>query len=255
MEENFRFSGFNWFNRINQCDITVGGVGGIGSYVAFLLARAQASSLDLWDMDRVEPHNLGCQLFFKNSLNDLKTISCKNFIAETTSQKTNIYSRGEITPEIDKYDIFPYTFSCFDNFKARKILFNLWKERLNTISGGDRKNFIFIDGRLDGELLQVYCVTEDNYLLYESTLNEENLVTMGTHCTMQQTSHVGAMIASHMVSFFTNHLANLEEGIDYREVPYFYEVFIPLAQVTTISKAESIEKVKALQAAQEPLPF
>jgi molybdopterin/thiamine biosynthesis adenylyltransferase len=255
MEENFRFSGFNWFNAINQCNITIGGVGGIGSYVAFLLARAQALSLNLWDMDRVETHNLGCQLFFKNSLNDLKTKSCEAFISETTNLRTDIYLNGEITPETDKYVICQYTFSCFDNFKARKILFNLWKERLNTFSGEDRKKSIFIDGRLDGELLQIYCVTEDNYLLYEPTLNEENLVTMGTHCTMQQTSHVGAMIASHMVSFFTNHLANLEEGIDYREVPYFYEVFIPLAQVTTISKAESIEKVKALQAVQEPLSF
>ena len=144
MEENFRFSGFNWFNTIRRCDITVGGVGGIGSYVAFLLARAQAVSLDLWDMDRVESHNLGCQLFFKNSLNDLKTISCKNFITETTSPRTDIYPRGEITPDIDKYDIERYVFSCFDNFNARKILFNLWKERLNAFNGEDRKKFIFI---------------------------------------------------------------------------------------------------------------
>ena len=85
---------------------------------------------------------------------------------------------------------------------------------------------------------------------------------MGTHCTMQQTSHVGAMIGSYMVSFFTNHLSNLADGIDAREVPYFFEKFLPLAQETIITKAESIERVKALKEKQEipevetnPLPF
>jgi molybdopterin/thiamine biosynthesis adenylyltransferase len=249
MEENFRFKGFNWFGEMRKVSVTIGGVGGIGSYVAFLLARAEALSLDLWDMDRVETHNLGCQLFFKNSLNDLKTKSCIAFISETTNRRTDIYLRGEITPETNKDDIGDFVFSCFDNFKARKILFNLWKYKL--LNNPFSKNFIFIDGRLDGELLQIYCVTRDNYELYESTLNENNLVTIGTHCTMQQTSHVGAMIGSSMVSFFTNHLSNLVDDIDAREVPYFFEKFLPLAQETIITKAESIERVKALKEEQE----
>ena len=260
MEENFRFKGFNWFDKMRQVPITIGGVGGIGSYVSFLLSRADANSLTLFDMDRVERHNLGCQLFFTNSIHEYKTKASEQFIKEVANSSTQIYTGGEISPETSESEIDYFVFSCFDNFKARKILFNLWKNKL--LKNPFSKNFIFIDGRLDGELLQIYCVTWDNYELYESTLNENNLVTMGTHCTMQQTSHVGAMIGSYMVSFFTNHLSNLVDGIDAREVPYFFFIFLPLAQETIITKAESIERVKALKEEQEilevetnPLPF
>ncbi len=253
MEENFRFKGFNWFSKI-RTGITVGGAGGIGSYVTFLLARAGVSYIDLWDMDIVERHNLGCQLFFKNSLNSKKTKACKDFVKETVSgRQTSIYMRDEITPEITPDKLCGIVFSCFDNFTARKNLFKAWKGGLNY---SYRDYNVFIDGRLDGELLQIYCVTKENYPLYESTLNENTLVTMGTHCTMQQTSHVGAMIGSYMVSFLTNFLSNQVENMDYREVPYFFEMFIPLAQTTIISKAESIDMVKALETKEvNPLPF
>ena len=249
MEENFRFKGFSWFEEISNSSVTVGGVGGIGSYVAFLISRAGIKNLDLWDMDKVEQHNLGCQLFFRNALHDFKTDACEKFIRESSGNSyLQIYKNKEITPETPVSEIFPFVFSCFDNFQARKILFDLWKNLIDVY-----EKAIFIDGRLDGELLQIYCVTKENYKLYESTLNEDSLVTMGTQCTMQQTSHVGAMIGSYMVSFFTNHLTNIAEEIDAREVPYFFEKFLPLAQETIITKAESIERVRALEVI--PLPF
>jgi len=36
------------------------------------------------------------------------------------------------------------------------------------------------------------------------------------------------MIASHMTAFFTNHIANIIERNYIREVPFYYEYFIPI---------------------------
>ena len=35
------------------------------------------------------------------------------------------------------------------------------------------------------------------------------------------------MIATHMTAFFTNHLNNIVEGEENREVPFYYEYLIP----------------------------
>lgn len=254
MEDNFRFSGFNWFDKVRQSYITIGGAGGIGSYVAFLLARAQVKKIDIYDFDTVEQHNLGCQLFFRNSLHDKKTQACRTFIQETTDLRSYFQEYDKVTPETIIYT--NVVFSCFDNFEARKILFNLWKNDLLSSPTNYQKEFIFIDGRLDGELLQVYCVTKDNYLLYEETLQESSLTTMGTLCTMQQTSHIGAMIGGYMVSFYTNFMSNLAEGIEAREVPYFFEMYTPLAQPTIISNIESKKLVaEKLVVKTTELPF
>ena len=47
-------------------------------------------------------------------------------------------------------------------------------------------------------------------------------------CTMKQTSHSAAMIASHMVGFFTNHMTNNAVEEKDRTVPFFWEYFIPI---------------------------
>lgn len=86
---------------------------------------------------------------------------------------------------------------------------------------------IFIDGRLEMEQLQIFCVTPNNIEKYEATLFDDNAVEE-IPCTMKQTSHSAAMIATLMTSFFTNHLTNVREGMEVREVPFYHEFFIPM---------------------------
>ena len=86
---------------------------------------------------------------------------------------------------------------------------------------------IFIDGRLEMEQLQIFCVTPDKMEEYEKTLFDDAIVE-DLPCTMKQTSHSAAMIASLMTSFFTNHITNVREGMIVREVPFYHEFFIPM---------------------------
>ena len=118
-------------------------------------------------------------------------------------------------------------FSAFDNMKARKEVFMAWKSKIDKLPQNEAYKAIFIDGRLEAEFFQIYCVTPSRIKRYEETLFEDADVAE-TACSVKQTSHVAAMIGSFMTTFFTNHLTNIVEGMKVREVPFKYEVFLPL---------------------------
>ena len=61
--------------------------------------------------------------------------------------------------------------------------------------------------RLTMEQLQIFCVTPDKIEEYEKHLFDDSEVE-DAPCTMKQTSHSAAMIASHMVGLFSNHMTN-----------------------------------------------
>ncbi len=132
-----------------------------------------------------------------------------------------------------------YVFSAFDNMQARKDMFNSWKEYVKewkefkdiaVMSKETNINItepIFIDGRLTAEQMQIFCVTPDKIEEYEKHLFDDTEV-QDAPCTMKQTSHSAAMIASHMVGFFTNHMTNNAVKDKDRTVPFFWEYFIPI---------------------------
>ena len=53
-----RFSGAVWYNKVQEKTITLAGLGGIGSYVAFLLSRMKPNHIRLYDDDTVELANM-----------------------------------------------------------------------------------------------------------------------------------------------------------------------------------------------------
>ena len=124
-----------------------------------------------------------------------------------------------------------YVFSAFDNMKARKDMFEAWKAYLEEWkSDGGSDTPVFIDGRLTMEQLQIFCVTPDKISEYEAHLFDDSEVP-DAPCTLKQTSHSAAMIASHMVAFFTNHIANNNIGETDRALPFMWEYFIPINYV------------------------
>jgi len=116
-----------------------------------------------------------------------------------------------------------YFFSAFDNMQARKDTFEAWVE--HTV---DIPDAIFIDGRLLMEHMQILCVTPDKIAEYRSEHLFDDSEVADEMCTMKQTSHSAAMIASLMVSFFTNHMTNVAQESKVRQVPFYHEYFIPV---------------------------
>jgi len=46
-------------------------------------------------------------------------------------------------------------------------------------------------------------------------------------CTLKQTTHMAAMIASYMTGFFTNFIVNVKEKDEVRQVPNLHSFYLP----------------------------
>lgn len=206
-----RFSGAIWFG--NNKEVTIGGVGSIGSWVALCLGRI-GHSLVLYDDDSVEEVNLAGQFYSTDSINVQKTYAVaallRNFAGNT---KVKHHQKLSATSEVTTVCI-----SAFDNMEARKTMFKLWKEK------EDRE--VFIDGRLTAESFQVYTVVKGLEKEYEDTLFDDDSIP-DLPCSFKSTTHT----SMHIASVITEQLCNyLSQGI--YQVPFLYKVMTPLQLIT-----------------------
>ena len=171
-------------------------------------------------------YRLKGQLFRQNDVNDTKVNAIYNIIKEFCGQEINTFTDRITVNSPTHY----FMFSAFDNMQARKDLFEVWKRSIPNCPITP----IFIDGRLLMEQLQIFCVTPDKIEEYEREHLFDDSEVEDAPCTMRQTSHSAAMIASHMTAFFTNHITNIYERDNIREVPFYYEYFIPVNLTETI---------------------
>lgn len=218
-EQQFnRFKDAPWFPETDELCL-VGGAGGIGSWLSFFLVRAGFKPI-VYDFDIIEEHNLGGQLFRKSDINIAKVVALHDIIKTFCGEEISTFNE-----KIDENSpTHHFCFSAFDNMKARKDLFEVWKRSIP----GCPVQPVFIDGRLTMEQLQIFCVTPDRIIEYETEHLFDDSEVEDAPCTMRQTSHTAAMIASKMVSMFTNHITNIYEREVVRDVPFFYEHFVPV---------------------------
>lgn len=216
-----RFSSAIWFKRIQKQDIILAGLGGIGSYVAFLLSRLNVNYLYLYDPDIVESVNMSGQFY---TLNDAKNKRHKvQAITSKLSDYSNFYKVSS--------QAYCYTEDCvegpvmicgFDNMQARKIFFNKW---LNYVKHAESPELcLFIDGRLNAEEFQIFCIQGNDtynidkykkeYLFNDNEVDE-------TTCSYKQTSFMANMIASVMVNLFVNFIANQCDPLIPRDLPFY----------------------------------
>lgn len=215
-----RFKGAPWYSTDDTYAL-IGGAGGIGSWLALLLARAGFKPV-VFDFDILEIHNLSGQLYGTDDIDTLKVDALAKMVKQFTGEEIQVFSE-EYGEESITHNI---TFSAFDNMKAREIMFTKWKK-----DHGEDPEAIFIDGRLIMEQLTIFCVSGGNQESIK-TYQEEHIfpdedVPDGL-CTMKQTSHSASMIASFMTAFFTNHITNVKTGMPVRKVPFETKYFIPI---------------------------
>lgn len=213
-----RFKDAPWFPQRDEL-VMIGGAGGIGSWLAFFLTKAGFKPT-VYDFDVIEEHNIGGQLFRPSDIGSLKVNALFSIIKEFCGDEINTISSRINEDSPTHY----FMFSAFDNMKARKDLFEVWKRSIHNCPVTP----IFIDGRLTMEQLQIFCVTPDNMKNYEDNHLFDDSEVEDAPCTMKQTSHSAGMIATHMVGLFTNHITNIYEREILREIPFYYEFFIPL---------------------------
>lgn len=218
-----RVKGADWFGSLYKKDILVLGAGGIGSWLALFLSRLGAN-LYIYDMDIYEEHNMTGQAVVKDAIGRLKTEAIQELIG-AFSPDCEVSIEGEYTEESMSNNI---VLCGFDNMHARKVAFRLWKEYV--YSQEDRKGCFFMDGRLNAEHMQIFCIKgtdeeaikkyEEEYLFDDAEVAEQD-------CTFKQTTHCAAMIGAKMVSFLINWAYN-KDVAPIRAVPFFYEYLPPI---------------------------
>lgn len=220
-ENTARFSGAMWYEAIQQKIITLAGVGGIGSYVGFMLARMNPKSIFVYDDDRVEAVNMSGQFYGRSDIGNYKADALASAVRNYSDYNSIFSITQRFTEETSASDIM---ICGFDNMEARRTFFTKWFNYVACKPDEEKRHCLFIDGRLAAEDLQVLCITGDNapgigrysqeFLFSDEEADE-------TVCSYKQTTYMANMIGSIIVNLFTNFVANELVGAPIRSLPFF----------------------------------
>jgi hypothetical protein len=234
-----RFKDAPYFNP--NLSVIIAGLGGTGSHISYVLCR-QGYSTVLYDMDNIETVNIGSQMYSIKDINKNKAQKAKE-VAESFGNDSYM-ALGEFTEDSPIDNI---VFSCFDNMRSRKLLFEKWynyqisktpdyrKENPNEIN-------IFIDSRMIAENMQIYIIkTKAEAEVYKTTLFDDSEVPEAP-CSYKATCQTGTMIASLVSIAFLNYVANKNKGFDSRDVPFYIEYDNPLMDYHTYNLKQYVNK-------------
>lgn len=215
-----RFSSAIWYEKIQEKVIILAGVGGIGSYVGFLLARMKPTALYIYDDDIVEEVNMSGQLYGQSDLGRPKVSALANMIRNYANYGSTFAISERFTNNSEATDIM---ICGFDNMGARSTFFRKWVNHVYSKPEEERGNCLFIDGRLAAEEFQVLCIKGDdeyNINRYRSEFLFSDIEADETICSYKQTTFCANMIASYMVNLFVNFCANQCEPLIDRDLPF-----------------------------------
>ena len=213
-----RFSGAMWFSAIQLSTVVLAGLGGIGSYVLFCLSRMKPKQIFLYDDDVVELANLSGQLYSAPMVGKRKV----DAMAELARDFSCYYGVQAVPQKFTKDTPAGDIMICgFDNMQARKDFFEAWVKHL--VNHPSPSKCLFIDGRLNMEEFQVFCMRgNDTYSInkYHKEYLFEDFEAESIQCSMKQTTFCANMIGSVIVNLFTNFIANQLKPLIDRDVPF-----------------------------------
>ena len=218
-ESSSRFSSAIGYERIQEKQIMLAGVGGIGSYVAFLLSRMKPDRIILFDDDIVETANMSGQLFSHQDVDKYKVTAISSMMSVYSLYDSVTSIRSKFKEDSPTTDIM---ICGFDSMAARKLYYKKWTCHVRDLPSEDRGKCLFIDGRLAAEELQVFCIKGDDYYNMERYSGEflfSDEEADETVCSYKQTTFMANMIGSIIVNLFTNFVAN-EIVEDLRDLPF-----------------------------------
>ena len=219
-ETSSRFSGATWYEQIQSKYVTLVGVGGIGSYVGFLISRLNPAGLFIYDPDVVEAVNMSGQLYSLEDIGKNKVDALASMI-HIYASSCNLMAFPRVFNHLESAtDI---TICGLDNMTSRQQVFNRWMHWTQGYEENERGKCLFIDGRLAAEEFQVFAIKGNDTRAIEKYRNEwlfSDREAEETVCSYKQTTHIANMIASVMVNLFVNFVANECNPVIDRDVPF-----------------------------------
>ncbi|MBU1179921.1 ThiF family adenylyltransferase [Patescibacteria group bacterium] len=161
------------------------GCGGIGSPTALTLAKMGCPDLTFVDPDIVEEHNLPNQLFRLKDVDRPKAESCKDAVSEFSN-----CSARAVSEKFDgSQELSGIVISGVDSMASRQLVWDKVRWNLNVP--------LYIDGRIGGEVIQVYAIRPnqiEDIEFYENNLFPDDEVEV-LPCTERAIMYVGFTIA------------------------------------------------------------
>jgi len=218
-----RFKDAPWFAYKDI--ITVGGAGGIGSWLSLFLAR-QGHSLTIYDFDTVGGENIGGgQLFRTDQIGQLKTSAATTNIYQFVGD-TRVRAAGRFEKTSDCTNI---AIATFDNMESRKDLFIKWtKEVKKKIP---EKVYCFINVAMGPEQSYIEVVDRPSRMKKWKEEWQPSDEIPDLPCTFKSTTHNAAMAASMAVALLNNVIFNFIAGDKLRHVPYKIIIDLPLIKL------------------------
>lgn len=224
-----RFSGTTWYDEIRKQRLIIAGLGGIGSHLAFNMARMSPEAIVLYDDDVVDASNMSGQLYGWSDIGRNKVNVVHEIIKKYTSA-TTVYVRKQ---KFDHFSDAGNIMMCgFDNMEARNTFYHAWLGHIANLSPEERKHCLFLDGRLSISVMQVFCITgddfdnmnryENEFLFKDSEADPQYNV-----CSLKQTTYLASMIGAMMTNLFTNFIANQLDPVIPYALPFFTEYDAP----------------------------
>lgn len=220
-ESTSRFSSAIWYEAIQKKTILLAGIGGIGSWATFLLARMKPAALFIYDPDIVETVNMSGQLYSMNDVGSPKVSALSGMISRYCDYGSTFAVPERFDESSEAADIM---ICGFDNMAARKLFFRKWINHVQNKPASERANCLYIDGRLAAEEFQVLCIKGDdefNINRYGREFLFSDVEADTTVCSYKQTTFMANMIASVMVNLFVNFVANSCEPLIDRDLPFY----------------------------------
>lgn len=189
-----------------HASVTFVGVGGIGSFASFAVAKLGVPNITLVDPDVVEAHNLPSQMFHPSH----EGIPKVNAMAEQLESVTGVDVRIRYCE--DYLEDMPkpqgVVVSGLDSMEARQ---HLWDQHLRM----NPRVPLYIDGRIDGQMIVLYAIKPwdlRDVKEYEATLLSDDEVPAGL-CTERAIIDVGFMLGSQIARYVRLHFTDKGDQI------------------------------------------
>lgn len=166
--------------------INIIGLGGIGSFLALLLAKMGFRRLVLMDHDIVEEHNIPNQIYRPKDVGIAKADALSEIIYESTGIK----AEGRIM-RVERERLTGIVVCAVDSMKDRK---DIWVNSVRFKASVP----LYIESRMGGEVMRTYTIRPidiGDVRFYEKTLYSDQ-DSFNLPCTARAIAYTGFAIAS-----------------------------------------------------------
>jgi len=185
--------------RLNNCNVTVVGVGAVGRQVALQLAAMGVKNLELIDHDHVEESNLASQGYYESDLGKPKVEATGQICQQINSSINIVANHSRFRKSKGAGNV---VFCCVDKISTRKTMWDSLKGSVD----------FWVDGRMAGETLRVISSSPktdpESEKGYDDSLFDQEDAHRGS-CTAKTTIYCANIAAGKMVSRFALWLRNI----------------------------------------------